>query len=205
MCTRDTHRCGVVCVEVPHGKSLGVDHRRCLQANTPFGSFFPYWWLSYNKLFSLISQYTNPRVTGKVIAQNVDPKQAEQHGIPGWFLLLMTRHTQRGQPDRQHAFTGSAVSLSPTGVQNAKNQEIPVVCRERAHTAAYVGGSKPLNHLQMIDLWLVSHQTLCVHGFHGRCNPTWCQASTRIVDYYYVWKLWDDNGRSLTYSGQFHI
>jgi len=36
-------------------------------------------------------------------------------------------------------------------VQNAKNQEILVVCTERKDTEAYFGGSKPLNHLQMID------------------------------------------------------
>jgi len=84
-------------------------------------------------------------------------------------------------------------------VQYIKNQEKPVVCRERADTETYVGGSKPLNHLQMIDFWPVSHQTL--HGFHGRRNPTWRQANTRIVDYYYVWKP----GRSLTCSGQLHI
>ena len=28
---------------------------------------------------------------------------------------------------------------------------------------------------------------------------------TRIVDYYYVWKAYDDTGRSLTCSGQLHI
>jgi len=36
-------------------------------------------------------------------------------------------------------------------VQDIKNQENPVVCREKADTEVYVGGSKPLNHLQMID------------------------------------------------------
>jgi len=49
-------------------------------------------------------------------------------------------------------------------VQIIKNQEKPVVCREKADTEVYVGGSKPLNHLQMIDFGPVSHQTLCMHG-----------------------------------------
>ena len=31
-------------------------------------------------------------------------------------------------------------------VQDIKNQENPVVCREKADTEVYVGGSKPLNH-----------------------------------------------------------
>jgi len=44
------------------------------------------------------------------------------------------------------------LSLSPTGVKTNQNQEKLVVCRERADTEAYVSGSKPLNHFQMMDL-----------------------------------------------------
>ena len=110
-------------------------------------------------------------------------------------MLPTTRHTQQGHPDWQGIFTGLS------DVQDTKNQVKPVVCE----TKASVGVSKPLNHLQMTDFWPVSHQTLCVHGFRGRRNPTWRQASTRIVDYYYVWKACDDTGASLTCSGQLHI
>jgi len=90
-------------------------------------------------------------------------------------------------------------------VQDNKNQEKPVVCRDRADTEVYVGESKPWNHLLMIDFQPVSHQTLCVHGIHGRRNPTRRHANTRNVDYYYVWKAYDDTDRSLTCSGQLHI
>ena len=60
-------------------------------------------------------------------------------------MLQTTQHTQQGQADWQGIFTG------PTDVQDTKNQEKPVVCTEREDTEAYFGGSKPLNHLQMID------------------------------------------------------
>ena len=60
-------------------------------------------------------------------------------------MLPTTRHTQQGQPDWQGIFTG------PTDVQDPQNQEKLVVCTEREDTEAYVGGSKPLNHLQMTD------------------------------------------------------
>jgi len=42
-------------------------------------------------------------------------------------------------------------------------------------------------------------------GVHGRRNPTRRHANTQIVDYYYVWKAYDDTGTSLTCSGQLHI
>jgi len=65
--------------------------------------------------------------------------------MPGQIILSTTRHTQQGQPDLQGIFTGL------TDVKDTKNQENPVVCTEREDTEAYVSGSKPLNHLQMID------------------------------------------------------
>ena len=61
------------------------------------------------------------------------------------------------------------------------------------------------NHLHMMDVWPASHQTLCVHGFHGQRNPTWRQTTRQIVDCYYVWKACDDTRRSLTCSCQLHI
>jgi len=47
--------------------------------------------------------------------------------------------------------TGPRLCLSLTGVHNAHHEELPVVCRERADTEASFGGSRPLNHLQMMD------------------------------------------------------
>jgi len=58
-------------------------------------------------------------------------------------MLPTTRHTQ---PGSEASLTGKAYL-----VQNIKNQGKPVVCREKADTEVYVGGSKPLNHLQMIE------------------------------------------------------
>ena len=56
--------------------------------------------------------------------------------------------SQRHDTPGEASLTGKAYLQAD--VQNIKNQENPVVCREEADTEAYVGGSKPLNHFQMI-------------------------------------------------------
>ena len=89
-------------------------------------------------------------------------------------------------------------------VHDNKNQE-KLVCRDRADTEVYLGDSKPLNNLLMIDFQPVSFQTLCMHGVHCWRNPTRRHANTRIVDYYYGWKACDNTDRSLTCLGKLHI
>ena len=119
-----------------------------------------------------------------------------------WMVFMVSHHKSLSDP---FYYPYLQISLSPTGGQNAQNQKIQVVCRQKVDTEVYASGSKPLNHLQMIDFWRVRHQTLCAHGFHGQRNLTRSQASTRNVDYYYFWKAYDDTSRSLTCSGQLHV
>jgi len=57
--------------------------------------------------------------------------------------------SQRHDTPSEASLTGKAYLQAD--VQNIKNQEKPVVCREKADSEVYVGGSKPLNHLQMIE------------------------------------------------------
>jgi len=57
--------------------------------------------------------------------------------------------SQQHDTPSEASLTGKAYLQA--NVQNIKNQEKPVVCREKADTEVYVGGSKPLNHLQMTD------------------------------------------------------
>jgi len=89
---------------------------------------------------------TNRQVKGRAIAHNDDLKQAKfVIGMKYLGKLCSKRHDTPSEA----SLTGKAYLQA--NVQNIKNQENPVVCREKADTEAYVGGSKPLNRLQMID------------------------------------------------------